>query len=719
MLTLTIIITSIAQTILGLFVYLKRRDSLTNILFGLLSIATLAWALVSYASVSLRQPDAVLFTARLTLFFVVIQNTFFFLFAKTFPSQTWKHSKILLKLYICLAVIAAGATLSPFVFTAAMLKNGHVETSAGPAIIVFIVHAAISITFAFMALVKRMKTTQGAQKSQTQLLLLASILNWAIVPFTNFIITAVLSTSIFLILSPFYTLLFAGLIAYSIISQKLFDIRALVARSVAYVLILATLVIVYGGGLFGISSLVFRNNAGRNFLELGLNILLAVFLAVSFQSIKQAIDKLTNRIFFRDSYDTQSVLDKIGDTLVGNISTHKIQRAVIDVLEPAIRPTYMAFLMLNTSGRLHLKGLKGEDWQTKDSIALQRILGRLNKRVTISDDLDDETEKKVKAVLRSEDINAVAPLATKDQIIGYLVAGPKKSGDIYTRQDAGLLSIAADELGIALQNAQRFEEIEAFNLTLQEKVTEATRELKRTNKKLIALDEAKDEFISMASHQLRTPLTSIKGYLSMMVEGDLGKVNPAQEKALKEAFGSSQRMVYLIADFLNVSRIRTGKFMIETKEVDLPQIVTEELTQLRKMAASRDLTLTYAQPGEFPRVKLDDNKIRQVMMNMVDNAIYYTPTGGTITIQLYSTGREIIFKVVDDGIGVPKVEHHKLFTKFYRASNARKSRPDGTGLGLFMSQKIVVGQGGAIIFESVEGKGSTFGFRFPLDKIRI
>ena len=177
-------------------------------------------------------------------------------------------------------------------------------------------------------------------------------------------------------------------------------------------------------------------------------------------------------------------------------------------------------------------------------------------------------------------------------------------------------------------------------------------------------------------------------------------------------------MVYLIADFLNVSRIKTGKFVIEPKEVDLPMVVSEEITQLREMAASRDITLQYQQPGVFPKVMLDDNKIRQVMMNMVDNAIYYTAAGGTVTIQLFVDSADVVFKVIDTGIGVPKREQHKLFTKFFRAGNARKARPDGTGLGLFMAQKIIAEQGGSIIFESTEGKGSTFGFRFPLSKIK-
>ena len=106
-------------------------------------------------------------------------------------------------------------------------------------------------------------------------------------------------------------------------------------------------------------------------------------------------------------------------------------------------------------------------------------------------------------------------------------------------------------------------------------------------------------------------------------------------------------------------------------------------------------------------------------MNFLDNAIYYTPKGGSIDVALQATDKEIIYTVTDTGLGVPKAEQHKLFAKFYRAGNARKMRPDGTGLGLFMAKKVIVAQGGAIIFKSTEGKGSTFGFSFPRSKVEL
>jgi signal transduction histidine kinase len=275
----------------------------------------------------------------------------------------------------------------------------------------------------------------------------------------------------------------------------------------------------------------------------------------------------------------------------------------------------------------------------------------------------------------------------------------------------------ANELVIAIQNALRFEEIQKFNSTLQQRIDQATRKLRTVNEKLLALDEAKDDFISMASHQLRTPLTSVKGYLSMVMEGDAGKITTKQRTMISQAYFSSQRMVYIIADLLNVSRLRTGKFLIEPAPVNLATVVGEEVNQLEEIAKDHSLKLSFKPPKNFPDLMLDETKTRQVIMNFVDNAIYYTPSGGHVTVHLVDKPQTVELRVEDDGIGVPHSEQQHLFTKFYRAENARKARPDGTGLGLFMAKKVIIAQGGALIFESREGQGSTFGFVFSKSKL--
>jgi signal transduction histidine kinase len=297
-------------------------------------------------------------------------------------------------------------------------------------------------------------------------------------------------------------------------------------------------------------------------------------------------------------------------------------------------------------------------------------------------------------------------LVARQRLVGMLVAGFYADDDNIPPQGMALLDRLSEPIGIALDNRLLFEENRRIVLQLQ-----------RSNAKLKALDETKDDFISMASHQLRTPLTSVKGYLSMVIEGDAGDINDTQRKMLTQAYASSQRMVYLIADLLNVSRLKTGKFIIESGPTDLSKMIAEELGQLTEAAASRSLTLEYDKPKDFPTLMLDETKTRQVLMNFIDNAIYYTPKDGHIRIELKDTGPTVEFKVIDDGIGVPKREQHHLFTKFYRAGNARKARPDGTGLGLFMAKKVITAQNGVIIFDSKEGKGSTFGFIFDKAKL--
>ncbi|MDB5168990.1 MAG: hypothetical protein JWO41_346 [Candidatus Saccharibacteria bacterium] len=320
----------------------------------------------------------------------------------------------------------------------------------------------------------------------------------------------------------------------------------------------------------------------------------------------------------------------------------------------------------------------------------------------------EETE--VRKVIRKLAIKSayIVKLQTRQRVVGLLVIGFYNPIEQIAESDTLLINRISDSIGVALDNKLLFEENQYV-----------LKQLKESNAKLKALDEAKDDFISMASHQLRTPLTSIKGYLSMVMEGDAGEVNEMQKNMLGQAFFSSQRMVYLIADLLNVSRLRTGKFIIETAPVNLAKVVEEEIGQLKETAKSRSLTLSYDKPKDYPDIMLDETKTRQVIMNFCDNAIYYTPAGGHITVKVIDKPTTIELRVEDDGIGVPKSEQPHLFTKFYRAGNARKARPDGTGLGLFMAKKVIAAQGGALIFESQEGKGSTFGFIFSKAKVAI
>jgi signal transduction histidine kinase len=343
---------------------------------------------------------------------------------------------------------------------------------------------------------------------------------------------------------------------------------------------------------------------------------------------------------------------------------------------------------------------------------------RSKSKIIFIDDLSEQDN--IKITLSDNNVSVVSRLmasSQKNTITAYLILGPKKSGNIYNGQDKKAIGIISDELAIAISNALSFEEIKNFNTTLQGKVDDATKQLRKTNEKLKALDETKDDFISMASHQLRTPLSIIKGYVNMVVSGDAGKVNQQQKDFLDQALISSETMVRLVTELLNVSRITSGKFSVETNPVNLADIVENEVQQLTNMAGERNIDITFQKPKDFPTLMLDEEKIRQVVANFIDNAIHYSKDkGAKINVQLTNTD-DIIFEVIDNGIGVPPSEKEHLFTKFYRAKNAKEARPNGTGVGIYLAKVVINELGGDLIFESKEGVGSTFGFRFKKDKV--
>ena len=499
----------------------------------------------------------------------------------------------------------------------------------------------------------------------------------------------------------------------AITMRKLFDLRVAIIRSLMYALLLATVTALYIGAVFLAGYILLDNGNGVSIPQLMVSSGVALFVAMTFQYLQRSFNRTTKRIFFRDSYEVQDVLNRLSDVTTNTIEVNELMKNASGLLTQTVKSTFCNFILVEggkvrRSAEFMHVSLPSEQLYQQ----LQPLLSPRQPVITEVLGLMPPAP-----LLRKHGIEVVIPLYTKDTLMGFMVFGSKQNGMAFQQQDIQMLSLAGTALSVAIQNALRFEEISRFNETLQQKVEDATRKLRASNNKLRQLDATKDDFISMASHQLRTPLTSIKGYVSMVIEGDAGKISSMQRKLLTQAFISSQRMVYLISDLLNVSRLRTGKFIIETTPVNLAAVVQDEVKQLSETAAGRELELIYSKPEHFPTYLLDETKMRQVIMNFIDNAIYYTPSGGSIKVSLVERPQAIEFTVTDTGIGVPKNEQHHLFSKFYRAPNAKRARPDGTGLGLFMAKKVIVAQGGSVVFRSRENKGSTFGFLFSKEHL--
>ncbi len=229
------------------------------------------------------------------------------------------------------------------------------------------------------------------------------------------------------------------------------------------------------------------------------------------------------------------------------------------------------------------------------------------------------------------------------------------------------------------------------------------------------LDKLKSEFISIAAHQLRTPLSAIKWVIKMVLDGDAGKLNDEQEQLLKKGYKSNERIITLVNDMLNVSRIEEGRFGYAIKKNDLSLVLDTVLETLNELVAKKKIKLTVSKESDFPLLNIDAKKMSLVLQNLIENAIKYTPEHGKINIKMRKDDRFVKIIIKDNGIGIPEADQHKLFSKFYRAENALRLQTEGSGLGLFIVRNVVKKHGGNINFESEEGVGTKFMITLPID----
>lgn len=249
----------------------------------------------------------------------------------------------------------------------------------------------------------------------------------------------------------------------------------------------------------------------------------------------------------------------------------------------------------------------------------------------------------------------------------------------------------------------------------RELLEKLTQELQSANQKLKELDDQKDEFISIAAHDLNTPIATIEGYLSMVLDEKIVPVdNPKTKEYLMRVYEGSKRLAALVADLLNVSRIEQGRLIIERESLQLEELVEKIVKEWEIKARDQRLGLIYEKPSSpLPKIYADPDRLSQVVTNLVSNAIKYS-LKGEIKVRLAQKENNIVLEVTDEGMGISKEDLPHLFEKFYRVSNHTTKGIAGTGLGLFISKGIVELHGGKISVESEKGKGSTFKVELPI-----
>ena len=355
--------------------------------------------------------------------------------------------------------------------------------------------------------------------------------------------------------------------------------------------------------------------------------------------------------------------------------------------------------------------------------------------------------KKELELLRNLDFHSaiIAPLKIDGKTIGAISFVSTASHRHYDENDVEIAQALANRASLAVYNANLFQaakfeikerkklqsELEKFNSALEGRVKQRTLQLEKTNQGLqdeitqrhklenqrlqhyFDVNKTKDEFISLASHQLRTPATGVKQYLGMVLEGMSGEVTAEQQALLQKAYESNERQLTIVSDLLKVAQIDAGKVRLHCKEVNIAELLTDVIKEQQDTYAMRKQVLQFTVPSFKPMAFVDPDKMRMVLENMLDNASKYSELGKSIRVVLTEQDDAIVVAINDKGVGIARKDMTKLFGKFNRIHNHLSNHVGGTGLGLYWVKKIVDLHGGIIKVTSALGKGSTFSVYLP------
>lgn len=289
----------------------------------------------------------------------------------------------------------------------------------------------------------------------------------------------------------------------------------------------------------------------------------------------------------------------------------------------------------------------------------------------------------------------VYPLSSKGKLFGAVVFALHKPFENLTPGELNTLTVFTDEAGIAIENARLYDD------------------LKSANEHLLELDKMKDELVSVASHELRTPMTSIKSYLWMIINKKATLTEGKKSEYLSRVYESSERMIKLVEDMLTVSKIEGGKVEIHLASTNLEDLVEQVVKDMLVQAQAKGVSLAFLKsPQKLPAVLMDIDRTREILVNLIGNALKYTPNQGRIEILAKEQKDGVVVSIHDSGKGIAKEDLPRLFQKFGRLEGSFVSSAEagGTGLGLYITKGLVELQGGKIWVESEKGQGSTFSF---------
>jgi len=718
-LNIALAVVGLINLVLGLLILFRSKIDrvATSYLFIIASL--LAWIVLSIVEDAM--PADALSTTRLLYASGVFVAASFMYFTMVFPeSHKVPFWNKLLIIGTSIGVMYMTYT-TPAVIERLVIVGGVKQYVFGYGYWAFSSFIILLFALGFLVMALKIRSSSGIHRLQLKYVFFGYLIA-SLAGLTTDVVLPWFGYMQLISVGPLFSAVMVGFTYYAMLRYNLLQTRVVVVKTILYGLLIMTVI-----AFFALSILFVGRDlqAEGKLSDLLVIMVTSLIIVISLDPLKRLLARATDSVFYKDRIDYQALLRKVGEVISRQVSQEGLVYSIAKNLAIRLKIEYTLIFVAQEGNGLVVLGSQ------KPPMLLDNPLVRYisaHRDIVVTEELerirDDTTNKEDRKLLELvvDELHAmncalVAPMFSESKLVGIILLGQKRSGDIYTKEEIAFLEVVAPQIATALVKARLYDEAQQFNVKLKEEVASATENLRKANNRLKQLDQAKSEFLSIAAHQLRTPLTGIKGYVSMFLEGDFGKLTKEQLSELEKIFRSSDRLTRLVDVFLNVSRIETGRLELKKTKNKVEEVLDEVISDLKQLAAKKNLELTVQKPDEsLPEMYFDRDKIHDVMMNLVDNAIKYTQKGW-INVRISRSKSLLTFAVNDSGIGIAADEIDKLFQKFSRAEAVSRVHTGGSGLGLFIAKKIVEAHGGRIWAESSgEGEGSLFTFTLPIDE---
>ena len=702
---ITALINAITSTILGLFVYFKNKKAKINQAFALFCLSAAVWSYAYYFWQIADNANSALFWVRGLMIGAIFGPICYFYFILRLLNKIKEKKKSLIFGYLVFFFFFLANFTSLFVKGVGPKLEFAFWPEPGILYHPFLLAWLFYALYAVYLLFNKYFSSSGITHAKIKYIFIGTIVGYLGVA-TNYLLWYDIPIPP---IGNWTATFYLAAVAYAILNYRLMDIRVAIKRSTIFsgVVIIITAVYVMAAFLLG---LIFFGGVYTLRTQVITGLIVAILTAVGFRPLYEWLKRTTDAFLFKGEYKPEELMSDVSDVLSRTLDLDKVINTLEEQITQALRLENIEVVVFGKEGR-ELDKLANCFKKQRDVLVLEELKRKHSEGILSGENfLYIKEMEKLKAAL-------VVPLTLKERLLGLFLLKAKKSGDMFTNEDIKTLETIAAQAAIAIENARLYEEMRDFSKTLQKEVRFQTKELRGANIRLQQLDKAKSEFISLASHQLRTPLSIVKGYISMILEGSWGKINKEQKGQLERVYLSNERLIRLVDDLLAVSRIESGRLELDFKSVSLEKMTKSVIEEFKKVADDKGLYLKYIEPKKpIPLIKIDALKIRQVVQNLVDNALFYTNKGGAV-IRLKTDKDKIIFSIKDTGIGVSAKEQVTLFEKFSRGHAGAKIHTEGTGLGLYLAAKLVSAHQGRIWVKSKgKDKGSAFYFELPIKR---